>query len=195
MSRIGKKPIGLPGAVKTEIAGRNVKFTGPKGSLNWSLPAGVSTRLDGPALVVERSDDTREMRAKHGLARALLANMVKGVTDGYEIKLEVYGTGYTVKLAGSQLHLNLGFMGRGVGKAAQFMVDIPAGLKVTVEVQAARGENEPAKFTVSGIDKQAVGQFAAEVRKLRKPEPYKGKGVRYEGEVIKRKAGKAFGSS
>ncbi|RMF85732.1 MAG: 50S ribosomal protein L6, partial [Planctomycetota bacterium] len=148
--------------------------------------------VENGAVVVSRPDDQKRSRAMHGLSRALIANMVHGVSQGYEIKMEVYGTGYSCKLQGNQLHLNCGFMGRGHGKPAQFMIDIPAGLKVTVETEAARGDNDPAKFTVSGVDKQLLGNFCAEIRKLRKPEPYKGKGIRYAGEQIRRKSGKVF---
>ncbi len=192
MSRIGKKPVPLPSGVKADVAGRTVTVSGPKGSLSWSVPAPIDVGVDGGALVVRRPDDQKRNRALHGLSRALLANMVHGVQQGYQIQLEVYGTGYSVRVEGGNLLLNVGYMGRGVGRPAQFVIPIPQGIKVTVEVQAARGENEPAKFTISGIDKQAVGQLAAEIRKLRKPEPYKGKGIRYAGERIRRKAGKVF---
>jgi large subunit ribosomal protein L6 len=195
MSRIGKIPVPLPAGVKAEISGRTVRVSGPKGNLSWAVPEPIRVALQDGKLVVERGeDDRKQTRALHGLSRALLANMVHGVREGYAIKLEVYGTGYSVKVQEKQVLLNLGYMGRGVGRAAQFIIPIPEGLAVDVEVQAARGENEPAKFTVRGIDKQQVGQFAAEIRKLRKPEPYKGKGVRYHGEQIRRKAGKVFAS-
>ena len=192
MSRIGKKPVVLPADVKAELSGRTVKVSGPKGELSWTVPRTIDLALEGGQVVVRRADDLKQTRALHGLSRALIANMVHGVQQGYAIKLEVYGTGYSVKKEGTSLLLNLGYMGRGLGKPAQFVIPIPAGLQVDVEVQAARGENEPAKFTVRGVDKQQVGQFAAEIRKLRKPEPYKGKGVRYAGEHIRRKAGKVF---
>lgn len=192
MSRIGKKPIPVPSGVKFNADGRKVTLSGPKGSLSWELPPKIAAKLDGAQIVVTREGDEDRERAMHGLSRALLANMVHGVHAGYVEKLEVYGTGYTVKTQGKQLQLNVGFSGRGYNKPAQFIVDIPDGIKVDVEVPAARGENEPAKFTISGIDKQQVGHFAAEVRKLRKPEPYKGKGIRYAGEQIRRKAGKVF---
>lgn len=192
MSRIGKQPVTLPGGVKVDVSGKGLKVTGPKGNLNWTLPGNISAAVENNSVVLKRGDDLAQSKALHGLSRALIANMVEGVTKGYERKLEVYGTGYNVKLDGKKLLLNVGFMGRGVGKPAQFVLDIPAGLTVNVEVQAARGENEPAKFTITGIDKQLVGDFAAAVRKIRKPEPYKGKGIRYAGEQIRRKAGKVF---
>lgn len=192
MSRIGNKTIPVPSGVTVNISGPLVKVSGPKGSLDWNLPTPIEAGLDGSEVVVKRGNDQPSSKALHGLSRALVANMIEGVHKGYEKKMEIYGTGYGCKLAGKQLHLNVGFMGRGFGKAAQFMVDIPAGLTVTVENESARGESDPARFTVSGIDKQLVGNFCAEVRKLRKPEPYKGKGIRYHGEQVRRKAGKVF---
>lgn len=194
MSRIGKKPVPIPSGVKVNVAGQNVKVTGSKGELNWAVPAVITVAADGAEVVVSRSDDLPQSRALHGLTRSLIANMIEGVNKGYEIKLEVYGTGYSAKKQGKQLWLNCGYMGRGHEKPAQFMLDIPAGLDVQVDVEAARGETEPARFTIRGIDKQKVGQFAAEIRKIRKPEPYKGKGIRYAGEHIRRKAGKVFAS-
>jgi large subunit ribosomal protein L6 len=192
MSRIGKKPVELPAGVKAEVSGRTVKLSGPKGNAAWTAPDPISVKLDGGKIVVERPNDVPLNRALHGTTRALLNNMVKGVKDGYAIPMEIYGTGYTCKLDGKKLMLNVGFMGRGVGKPAQFVLDIPPGIDVKVDVPAARGNNEPAKFTISGVDKQAVGDFAASVRKIRKPEPYQGKGIRYSGEHVRRKAGKVF---
>lgn len=178
--------------VKVEIAAQTVKVSGPKGNLTWTVPQPIRVSVADQNVVVERPDDEPRNRALHGLTRALIANMVQGVATGYERKLEVYGTGYGASVQGRTLLLNCGYMGRGVGKKAQFEIPIPAGLEVKVEVPAARGNNEPAKFSVSGPDKQMVGQFAAEVRKLRKPEPYLAKGIRYAGEHIRRKAGKVF---
>ena len=199
MSRIGKKPVAVPAAVKVEIKGRSIVTTGPKGTLNWEFPYGVDVMFDAAAkqVVVTRQQDTSQGKALHGLTRALIANMVLGCDQGYERKMEIYGTGYGCDLKGNKLLLNCGYMGRGVDqngkpKEAQFVLDVPSVLKVSVEVKAARGESEPAKLTIAGPDKQAVGQFAAELRKLRPPEPYKGKGIRYAGEVVKRKQGKAF---
>jgi large subunit ribosomal protein L6 len=194
MSRIGKKPVPLPTGVQVKIAGRDFRISGPKGDLSWTVPDPIDVGLEDDQVVVRRPDDQPQNRALHGLSRALIANMVTGVTKGYEKNLEVYGTGFNVKKQGQQLHLNVGFMGRGHNKPAQFVIDIPAGIEVEVKTEAARGDSEPARFSVRGIDKQAVGQFAAEVRKLRKPEPYKGKGIRYAGEQIRRKAGKVFAS-
>jgi large subunit ribosomal protein L6 len=194
MSRIGKKPVPFPAGVKVNVVGRDISVSGPKGSLNWTAPAPIEIGLEANHVVVHRPDDQPQNRALHGLSRALIANMVTGVTEGFEKKLEVYGTGFSVKKQGQQLWLNLGFMGRGNNRPAQFIIKIPAGLEVNVATETARGDNEPARLSVRGIDKQAVGQFAAELRKLRKPEPYKGKGIRYAGEQIRRKAGKVFAS-
>jgi len=192
MSRIGNKPVPLPAGVKVEVSGQTIKVAGPKGQLTWQLPAPITALCEQQRVVVRRPDDSNRNRALHGLSRALIANMVRGVSEGYQITLESYGTGYTVGVEGRTLLLNCGYMGRGHGKKAQFEIPIPEGLNVKVEVPVARGNNEPARFTISGADKQAVGQFAAEIRKLRKPEPYLGKGIRYLGEHIRRKAGKVF---
>ena len=192
MSRIGKKPISVPSGVTVQLSGRDVQVNGPKGKLAWSVPSPILIEQNGDELLVKRPNDQKRNRALHGLSRALVANMVNGVDKGYEVKLEVYGTGYSAKLEGGKLLLNCGFMGRGVGKPAQFIIDVPADLEIKVETPTARGNTEPAKFSVSGVDKQKVGQFAAEVRKIRKPEPYLGKGIRYANEVVRRKVGKAF---
>lgn len=194
MSRIGKKPIPVPKDVKVQIQDHSVKVSGPKGELSWRFPEGIDVAFDAAAAairVTRRSDEKRD-RAMHGLTRSLIHNMVVGVSQGYERRLEIYGTGYSCKVQGRQLHLNVGFMGRGHNKPAQFMIDIPAGLSVEVEVPAARGESEPAKFVIRGADKQLVGEFAAEIRGIRPPEPYQGKGIRYAGEYVRRKQGKAF---
>jgi len=196
MSRIGKKPVPVPPGVKVDLKDHGVQISGPKGVLSWQYPEGVSVRYDaGTSMIhVTRSSDEKRDRAMHGLTRALINNMVIGVTKGYERRLEIYGTGYSCKVQGKQLHLNVGFMGRGFQKPAQFMIDIPAGLTVDVEVPAARGESEPAKFVIRGASKQLVGEFAAEIRGLRPPEPYQGKGIRYKGEYVRRKQGKAYAS-
>ena len=194
MSRIGKKPIPVPKGVKIELRDHAVNVSGPKGQLSWKYPEGVTVEFDAAASLihVKRSTDEKQIRAMHGLTRALIQNMVTGVSQGYEKRLEIYGTGYSCKLQGKQLLLNIGYMGRGLNRPAQFMIDVPAGLTVEVLVPAARGESEPAKFVIRGADKQLVGEFAAEVRGLRPPEPYQGKGIRYEGEYVRRKQGKAF---
>ncbi|MCA9244387.1 MAG: 50S ribosomal protein L6 [Phycisphaerales bacterium] len=194
MSRIGKLPVPIPSGVKVEVNGQNAKVTGPKGTLDMRIPDPITAKVDGSQIVVSRPNDDRSSRERHGLVRSLMANMIEGVTKGYEVKLELYGTGYSADLKGNKLMVNCGFMGRGFGKPAQFEVMVPAGVTVKVETPTSRGNNEPAKFTVSGIDKQLVGNFASHVRSLRKPEPYKGKGFRYAGEQIRRKVGKAFAS-
>jgi large subunit ribosomal protein L6 len=196
MSRIGKKPIDVPGGVKVEIAGRDVTVSGPKTKrpLTWSLPAKVSAAVDGSGkqVVVTRADDTKESRAQHGLSRSLIANMIQGAAQGYERRLLVFGTGYSCNLQGGKLLLNCGFMGRGTKEKPQFELPVPEGLEVTIETAAARGNADPASFVVRGADKQLVGDFCARVRSIRVPEPYKGKGIRYQGEQVQRKAGKAF---
>ncbi len=194
MSRVGNKPISVPGGVNVGVNGKSVDVSGPLGKLNWSVPGwiGVAPSEDKKFIVVTRTGDAKEARALHGLSRALIANMVEGVTKGFERKLEIYGTGYGCNVAGRKLHLNIGFMGRGGKNKPQFELDIPQGVDIDIEVAASRGDSEPAKMTVKGCDKQAVGHFAASVRKLRPPEPYKGKGIRYAGEHVRRKQGKAL---
>ncbi len=187
MSRIGKKPISLPSGVKVQVKGAAVSVVGPKGSLSWSHPAGVSVVHDAGAnmIKVTRASDVAQHRALHGMTRALINNMVVGVTEGYARKMEIYGTGYNCSLSGKTLEVNVGF-------SHPVRLQVPEGVKVDVEVPAARGDETPAKLTISGIDKQALGQFARMIKDIRHPEPYKGKGIRYAGEQIRRKAGKAF---
>ena len=185
MSRIGKKPVAVPSGVKVAVSGQTVSVTGPKGNLSFTHPFGVSVKVDGDNVCVDRKSDVREHRAFHGLTRALVNNMIVGVTQGYTQKMEVYGTGYGCAVAGNSLNLTVGF-------SHQVTIPIPQGVKVTVEVAQAKGDETPARLTIEGIDKQVVGQFARNVQDARKPEPYKGKGIRYEGQQIRRKAGKAF---
>jgi len=187
MSRVGKKPIPLPAGVKIEIKDRAVQVTGPKGSLTWSYPLGVTVAHDAAAnaLCVTRASDAALQRALHGTTRALLNNMVVGVTTGYRRSLEIYGTGYGCAVSGKDLEMNVGY-------SQPVRLRIPDGVKVEIQVAATKGDETPAKLSVSGIDKQAVGAFARTVKDARRPEPYKGKGVRYAGEKIRRKAGKAF---
>jgi large subunit ribosomal protein L6 len=179
MSRIGNKPIQVPDAVKVQLDGRRVAVEGPLGKLQWEHPAKVAVAHDAEAKVitVARHDHQRSSRALHGLTRALIQNMVTGVTEGYEKRLEIHGIGYLAALAGNVLQLRVGY-------ANELQVPIPEGLNVTVPDQQ--------HVVIRGIDKQKVGEFAAEVRALRKPEPYKGKGIRYYGEQIRRKQGKAM---
>jgi large subunit ribosomal protein L6 len=177
MSRIGRAPIPLPEGVAVEIAGPTITVNGPRGTLKRTLPEPIRIREDGGELLVERPDDERRNRALHGLARSLVANMVTGVDKGYSKELEIVGVGYRATAAGpSRIDLALGF-------SHPVFVEAPDG--ITFEVPA------PTRIIVSGIDKEAVGQVAANIRKIRKPEPYKGKGVRYAGERVLRKAGKA----
>jgi len=143
-------------------------------------------------VTVTRRNDAKQSRASHGLTRALIHNMVKGVSDGFEKRLLIYGTGYGCKLQGKTVQLNVGFSGRRRGLGAQFELPVPEGVEVVVERDLARGDTEPASMLIRGVDKQKVGQFAAEIRTLRKTEPYKGKGIRYEGEQVRRKQGKAL---
>lgn len=192
MSRIGRKPIAVPDGVNVDVRGQSVCVTGPKGELTWAFFDGISVAADQGSVVVQRADDSKQIRQLHGLTRALIANMIKGVLEGYEKRLLIYGTGYSCNLKGRNLELNVGFMGRSVNKGPQFVVPVPDGIEAVVETPMARGEAEPAKLVIRGIDKQKVGQFAAEIRALRKPEPYKGKGVRYEDEHVRRKQGKAL---
>lgn len=194
MSRIGKKPIAVPSGVTVKVSGREVSVSGPKGTSVWEHPFSASVSFDQSTstVTVTRTDDTKPSRAKHGLTRALIANMVKGVSEGFQKRLLIYGTGYGCKLQGNVLHLSLGFTGRRRGIGSQFELTLPDGVAVKIERESTRGESEPAVLVVSGFDKQAVGQFAAEIRSLRKTEPYKGKGIRYDDEQVRRKQGKAL---
>ncbi len=176
MSRIGRLPIDIPGGVTVNLDGQNVTVKGPKGELSLVVSNPIRVSIEDNQVVVTRPDDERNSRSLHGLTRTLIANQIIGVTQGYEKGLEVVGTGYRVAAKGASLEFALGY-------SHSITVDPPAGITFEVE-----GNN---KLTVKGIDKQAVGEVAANIRKLRKPEPYKGKGVRYAGEVVRRKAGKS----
>jgi large subunit ribosomal protein L6 len=177
MSRIGKLPIPVPAGVDVAVDGQAVTVKGPKGSLSHTLPPSISIeRVEDGTLEVRRPNDERENKALHGLSRTLVANMVSGVTEGYEKKLEIVGVGYRVQAKGSNLEFALGY-------SHSITVEPPQGITFAVE--------SATKFSVQGIDKQQVGEVAANIRKLRKPEPYKGKGIRYAGEHVRRKVGKA----
>jgi large subunit ribosomal protein L6 len=177
MSRIGKLPITVPSGVDVAVDDAGlVTVKGPKGSLTHTLPGKIRMQNGDGSIQVTRPDDERDSKALHGLTRTLIANMVTGVTQGYEKKLEIVGTGYRVQAKGSNLEFALGY-------SHPIVVTPPDGVSFAVE--------SPTKFSVSGIDKQKVGEVAANLRKLRKPDPYKGKGVRYAGEQVKRKVGKA----
>ena len=179
MSRIGKKPVVIPAGVTVEIAaGNNVTVKGPKGTLNYTFHPDMILKLDGNVVTVERPDEEHLHKSLHGLTRTLLSNMIEGVEKGYSKELEVNGTGYRAEKKGNQLVMRLGF-------AHEVFVDEIPG--ITIEVPG------PNQIIIHGIDKQVVGQFAAEVRGKRPPEPYKGKGIKYSTEVIRRKAGKTGG--
>ena len=178
MSRIGKKPVPV-GAAKVTVSDHLVKAEGPKGKLEFNVHPTITVKLDTDKkeLVVTRPDDLKPSKALHGLTRAILANMVEGVTKGYQKSLEIQGVGYKAEMKGKNLVLSVGYANT---------ISLPVPGNVTVAMEGAN------KIHVSGADKQAVGQFAAQVRKVRKPEPYKGKGIRYVGEQVKIKPGKAF---
>jgi len=175
MSRIGKIPVAVPASVDITIDGAELTVKGPKGTLTHTVANPITVEKSEQGLEVKRPNDERLAKSLHGLTRTLVANMVTGVTDGYEKKLEIVGTGYRVALKGSDLEFALGF-------SHPVVVTPPKGITFAVE--------SPTKFSVAGIDKQQVGEVAANIRKIRKPEPYKGKGVRYAGEQVRRKAGK-----
>jgi large subunit ribosomal protein L6 len=176
MSRIGKQPILIPSGVEVSIDGQQVSVKGPKGTLDLQVAEPITVaRNDDGAIVVNRPDDDRHNRSLHGLSRTLVSNLVTGVTEGYTIKLEIFGVGYRVQAKGSDLEFALGY-------SHPVLITAPEGVTFAVET--------PTKFSISGIDKQKVGQIAANVRRLRKSDPYKGKGIRYEGEQIRRKVGK-----
>jgi len=187
MSRIGKKAIPIPRGIKISVSGQTVQVEGPDGKLSWTHRPEVTVRVDAAAnaVLVERSSQDRLARSLHGLTRSIIANMIQGCLNGYSKSLEIYGVGYGVQAQGPKIALS-------IGMSHPVLFDLPAGLKVEVKVPQARGETEPARFTVSGPDKQLVGEFAARFRRARPPEPYKGKGVRYVGERVRRKVGKAF---
>jgi large subunit ribosomal protein L6 len=175
MSRIGKLPIPVPSGVEVAIDGQNVTVNGPKGRLSHVLAEPITIAQEDGTLTVARPDDERLSKSLHGLSRTLVANMVVGVTSGYAKNLEIVGTGYRVAARGGDLEFALGF-------SHPVVITAPEGISFRVD--------SPTRFAVEGIDKQKVGEVAANIRKLRKPDPYKGKGVRYQGEVIRRKAGK-----
>ena len=180
MSRIGKKPVVLPKGVKVAVNGRTLSFDGAKGKLSFEHHPNVTVKVDAAKgeVLVGRIDDEKLSRAVHGLTRALIANNVKGVAEGYTKNLEVHGVGYKAELKGKEILLSVGF-------ANQITLDVPDGLVVKVEGQGT-------KISISGPDKQMVGQLAADIRRQRKPEPYKQKGIRYAGEVVRKKLGKQF---
>jgi large subunit ribosomal protein L6 len=179
MSRIGKLPIPIPQGVKIQVDGASVRAEGPKGKLSQPVPSGLTTRVADGAIVIERSSDERQVRALHGLARALVANMVHGVKDGFERKLDIVGIGYRAQMQGKNIQLALGY-------SHPIIFPLPDGVTAEIDKQVA--------ITLRGADKAVLGQTAAKLRALRKPDPYKGKGIKYSGEVIRRKVGKKAGA-
>jgi len=190
MSRIGKKPISIPAGVKVEQKGGLLKVTGPKGTLEMDVHPDVNVKVDTDAneiVVSNPREESRLHKAMHGTMRALISNMVVGVSTGFERQMQIFGTGYNVKEQGGKLVLQVGY-------CHPVSVPIPKSVTVEIKTPATRGNDVPAVFTCSGFNKQELGQFTANVRKVRPPEPYKGKGIRYADEVIRRKVGKAFTS-
>jgi large subunit ribosomal protein L6 len=176
MSRIGKQPVPVPAGVDVVIDGQSVSVKGPKGSLGLSVAEPITiAHSDDGTILISRPDDERRSRSLHGLSRTLVANLITGVTEGYTTKMEIFGVGYRVQQKGSNLEFALGY-------SHPVIIEAPEGITFAVE--------SPTKFSVSGIDKQQVGQISSNIRRLRRPDPYKGKGVRYEGEQIRRKVGK-----
>ena len=186
MSRVGKAPIAIPEGVTVQIQDAQCRVTGPKGALSQPIPEPIVVRIEDSQVLVERPNDEGPVRALHGLTRALVANMIHGVTQGYRITMRLHGMGYRAQMQGGKLVLSLGF-------SHLIEVHPPEGVTISAEPSTPTLENQylAARIVVEGIDKQAVGQIAAKIRAQRKPEPYKGKGIRYEGEVVRRKAGKA----
>jgi large subunit ribosomal protein L6 len=176
MSRIGKRPIPLPAKVTVTIAGQQVAVKGPKGELSRVLPAEVEVTQEGETLLVQRRNDSRVARQRHGLSRTLIANMVEGVSQGFQRRLEIQGVGYRAQVQGRNLTLNVGY-------SNPVQIAPPEGIQLAVENNT--------NVLISGIDKEIVGNIAAQIRAVRPPEPYKGKGIRYAGEMVRRKAGKA----
>ncbi|MCK5564992.1 MAG: 50S ribosomal protein L6 [Planctomycetes bacterium] len=190
MSRIGKKPIEIPAGVKLEKSGALLKVSGSKGNLEMKCHPAIEIQIDEAAkqvVVTNPDENNREKKALHGTMRSLINNLVTGVSKGFEKKMQIFGTGYNIKEQGGKVVLNVGY-------CHPVELPVPKNVKVDIKTPATRGNDVPALFTLSGIDKHELGQFAANVRKVRPPEPYKGKGIRYADEVVKRKVGKAFAS-
>ncbi|HTN71624.1 MAG TPA: 50S ribosomal protein L6 [Methylomirabilota bacterium] len=180
MSRIGKLPITIPNGVKIAVEANAVRLEGPKGKLQTSVPAGVKVKVEGNIVRVEREDNERKARSLHGLTRKLIANMAQGVSQGFSRVLEINGVGYRAEVKGQEIHMTLGY-------SHPVVFPLPAGVTASVERQVI--------ITLSSADRQLLGEMAAKIRGLRSPEPYKGKGIKYREEVIRRKAGKAVGSA
>ena len=175
MSRVGKAPVAVPSGVTININGQSVEVKGPKGTLSQDIPAPITVAQEGEELLVSRPDDHRKNRSLHGLSRSLVFNMIEGVTKGYTINMEIFGVGYRVQLKGKNLEFALGY-------SHPVLIEAPEGITFAVDGNT--------KFSIAGIDKQQVGQIAANIRRLRKDDPYKGKDIRYEGEQVRRKVGK-----
>lgn len=180
MSRIGKLPVAIPAGVKVAVDGNAVRLEGPKGKLHASVPSGVDVKVEGNLLRIERQTEDRKIRALHGLTRKLIANMTQGVSQGFTRVLDINGVGYRAEVKGQEIHMTLGY-------SHPVVFPLPAGVTAAVERQVI--------ITLSSADRQVLGETAAKIRSLRPPEPYKGKGIKYREEVIKRKAGKAVGSA
>jgi len=190
MSRIGNKPISIPGGVKVELKGQSIKVSGSLGELQMDCHPRIKVKIDdagGEILVENKRPQDRQNKQLHGTMRSLISNMVTGVSQGFEKQMQIFGTGYNVKEQGGKLAFQIGF-------CHPVELVIPKGIKVKIDVGATRGNDVPARFTLSGTDKCLLGQFAADIRKIRPPEPYKGKGIRYADEHVRRKVGKAFAS-
>lgn len=190
MSRIGKKPVIIPKGVTVEQKGQTIKVSGSLGQHQMDCHPSIKVKIDDSErkiLVENKHPQNRQSKQLHGTMRALIANMVTGVSKGFEKKMEIYGTGFSVREKGGKLVFQVGFS-HPVERA------VPKGIKVNIDVDATRGDEVPARFTLLGMDKKQLGQFAADIRKIRPPEPYKGKGIRYADEHVRRKVGKAFTS-
>ena len=188
MSRIGKKPIEIPAGVNVELNGDVINVSGKLGKLQMNRHPAITVKIESSQVLVDNEKpQDRQAKQMHGTTRALIANMITGVSKGFERKLEIYGTGYNVKEQGNKLIIQVGY-----SHPAELV--IPEGVKVKIDVAATRGNDVPAKFSITAIDKAVIGKFASEIRKIQPPEPYKGKGIRYADEQIIRKEGKAFAS-
>ncbi len=187
MSRLGLKPVTVPGGVKVNVTDHTIKVEGPAGKLEFTFRNEISVSFDNNTKIVSvsRTGDTREAKALHGLTRAIVANMMIGVTQGYSRTIEIYGTGYGVKQEGNAVALSVGF-------ANVVKMPIPKDVKVTIATPQAKSNTTPAVFTIAGPDKQVIGEYAANIRRVKKPEPYNGKGIRFQGEHVRRKVGKAL---
>ena len=190
MSRIGKQPVVIPDGVKVEQSGQDIKIAGSLGTLEMQCHQRIKLKVDSDQkqiLVINEHPENRGDKQLHGTMRALIANMVMGVSKGFKRKMQIFGTGYNIKEQSGKVVLQIGF-------CHPVELPIPKGVKVDIESPATRGNDVPARFTLSAMDKCLLGQFAANIRKIRPPEPYKGKGIRYADEYVKRKVGKAFAS-